>query len=428
MLVGFLSTMLPGVREFRTPFVIGALWATVGYLLLWHVHGARAGARGLSGTLSEMLNQFAAPIKAGVLGFSVYLLGLVFKGVSEWFTESPMRSALIDKFAATRVFQRVTNILLRLPLLNGDPKDYLADAARERFAEFPPTVREVARRILIDEYKLADVILASKSPEQYQEYDRVRSEAEFRNGVWVPLFLVSVGVGLLTTGPATWAIIVAGGAASVMLKLQGIDRRVKSNERLASAIYFNLASTPLFDALFSEMQRAVKADGTRKRPRSDVDLIAAMVDFLAVRKLEQLVHFAMTLEPDRRHMKQVLNGTRRETKAYVSTAASLQELMVVAYGGIEWDSARGGLSESISVPNVMAARRRIDDFLSIQAEYDYLDTEDLAEDGVVKVVGERQMAELRGGETDREWEVAVRAINSEMSKFASRVELAFEAD
>ena len=421
--MGFLSAALPGVRDFRTPFVVGALWTTVGVLWAWKFYEGEVADVGFVRNVNEIISPFPDGVKLGVLSFVIYLIGLVAKGVQDWFASLRLRRL----FAG--LFERASRWLSRIGILSESrSKDYLADTARERFAEYPSAVREVAHRILLEEYDLADVILASRSPEQYQEYDRWRSEAEFRNGVWIPLLLSGVGIGFLAVGYAAWLILAGVGAISVVLKLQGVVKRRQADERLASAVYFDLATTPLFDAFLRDMGRRSQehADDDRKRAATDADQIGWAVEFLKVRGLDHLIRALLLHSPQGAEMKRVIEAVSWEARRYIDSSSVLQDLNLVAYGGVEWSEELGRVANSeVRVDRISAASERINENLASQVEFGDLQVHDLAEAGVLACLQDREVLRIKGDATDDEWLIAVRIEDSKNGRYASRPEAAY---
>ncbi|MEV0951704.1 hypothetical protein [Promicromonospora sp. NPDC050249] len=425
--MGFLSTLLPGVRDFRTPFVVGALWLTAATLWAWARYDGDLSQANLLSILYDLLGHTPDVVILGVLGFTTYLIGLVARGVQDWISNLYRRAQF-----GSRLSKLMSSVLVKLGLVPRlETKDYLADAARERFAKYPPAVRDVARQILLEEYELADVILTSRSPEQYQEYDRWRSEAEFRNGIWFPLFLIGLNLGPLAGGLAAWLIPVTVGVVSAMLKFQGIEKRAQAEQRLASAVYFNLASTPLFDTLLSELNRRTEQSDsgvpTKRLDRSEQ--IAFVFDFLHTRGLVHLMKALLAYSPERKEMKGVFDHFRGGRYSYIARTKDLQELLLVAYGGVEWDKEAGQIAnKTVRVEHVLAAHDRLRSYLASAYDNGDLQVEELAEGGALSCVENGDALALQGDATDEEWNVAVHMEDSLNAKWASIPELAFSQD
>lgn len=420
--MGFLSAVLPGVRDLRTPLVVGALWTAIGIVSAWHFYDGATAEVGFVEDVGALVGKFPDTVKLAALAFCVYILGLMVKGMQEWIYESSLRNRILLKLD----LDELPSLLRRTHLKpESGAKDYLADAARERFADYPPAVRRAAHGILMREYDLADVILTSRSPEQYQEYDRSRSEADFRNGVWVPLFLLSLGIGWFAGGPAKILIPVAGGVIAAMLKLQGIDRRRMADQRLASAVYFNLASTPLFDALLNDLSHRTEAyEVEKKRKPPEVTHIAWAVDFVAHRRLDDQT--LTLLESQAHRMKAVLEDTTIQTKNRLAESELLGTFLLVGYGGVEWDAETRKLKENISVQRVLRARARTDEHLTRLMNIGDIPGggQQIADAGALSFIADTDIPQLRREATDQEWKIAVHMIDSEASRYASHPSLA----
>lgn len=423
--MGILSSLLPGVRDFRTPFAVGALWTTAVVLLLWHLNDGDLKRIGFLENVYKIYEQLPDALGLGGLAFTIYLIGIVAKGLQDqvpslrWWLRAPL----------ARFEPKYTHPAHRSKLGRLATNNYLSDAARERFADYPPAVRETARSILLEEYDLADVILTSKSPEQYQEYDRWRSEAEFRTGIWIPLLLVGFSLGLLANGAAAWLIPTGVGAISLLLRLQGLERRQRADQRLASAVYFNLASTPLFDSLLSEMGRkaAEYAPGGRNVRSNDPQQISWALDFLRRRGRDRLMADLLLYDLSRFALRSVLDEVHPETLDYIRSSSSLGQFLLVAYGGAEWGNDFKSIADAeVRVDRTLAANDRLRTYLEQSYDNGDFQADDLAVGGALSHIDDSDIPRLRGSASEREWRMAVRIEDSRNSRHAKFPETAFE--
>ena len=414
--MGFLSNVLPGVRDFRNPFVVGALWTTVGILWSWIVSGGDVLDAKLVREVNAILAMFVEPVRIGVFAFAVYLLGLVVKGVQDWIHNSKLRQMALNRLLAVPLPEWLTQRVFGPPNLT---KNYLADAARERFADYPTSVHQVAHLILLREYELADVILTSRSPEQYQEYDRWRSEADFRNGVWLPLFLVALAIGVLAGGIAGPLLGLVGGAVSLALKLQGLDRGRAADQRLASAVYFDLASTPLFDSLLRHLDRRGK-ESANQWFSAEASAIAWTLDFLAMRKLGDLYGYAIGGNPTASFLRDVFGRINETTRDALEREYEYARYLLVAYGGVSWDGEGGRAKDWAIATAILDARRKISDWVAHSVEQGDFDLGDVTSRGVKMLLDANDIKGMRGTLSNKFWSIACRMVDSESEQHLER--------
>lgn len=141
-----------------------------------------------------------------------------------------------------------------------------------------------------------------------------------------------------------------------------------------------------------------------------------------------MIRHTLTFDSRRRILKSILNRVDRNTKKYIEGSSTLRDFMLVAYGGIEWDATLQRLTELISVDKVLAARERVNDFLADTVGTGHASGGDIAEMGAEELIGKEHISELQGNASDREWEVAIRMVNSEASRYARDSLLALEPD
>ncbi|QTE28564.1 hypothetical protein [Pengzhenrongella sicca] len=133
----------------------------------------------------------------------------------------------------------------------------------------------------MDEFDLAALRLGREASEQYQQYDRVRAEAEFRTGIAMPLLALAVALGLMLPPFPGLLVVASGVLVAGMLMIQGLEYRQQADEFMATAIYFGYTSTPMFDALVG----AATADLISGRVNAQVGDVAWLAAFLDARNM-----------------------------------------------------------------------------------------------------------------------------------------------
>src|SRR6185312_12862537 len=118
--------------------------------------------------------------------------------------------------------------------------------------------------------------LCVASPLQYQEYDRLRAEAEFRVAVVPPLIALSVVAPFLWTGPAVLLSVLGG---MVLLRQAKVQARA-ANDLLATAAYATQIRIPVLHSVVDYIR-----DGYSSKPRTEGEWVGAV--FLALVRLGQ---------------------------------------------------------------------------------------------------------------------------------------------
>lgn len=415
--MGLLSSVLPGVREFRTPFVAGCLWVTAA--IFWEAglnQGTDAEEPLAIGTVRVIANEFPSTVQIAVLAFAAYLLGLLMKGVSELF-ERKWWHQRVRPFPGGSLLRSIARSAERPQSPGAGARALLANAAREHFSAYPDLVQTAASEVLQDEYGLAELSLAQKAPEQYQQYDRVRSEAEFRNGVWLPSALIVLSMALFTSGPAVWLIATAAALVAFLFKAQGIDTRQRAQEQLATAIYHSLATTPLYDGLARELAaRAESAARENKRLTNEIQL-AWLLDFLVARALDERASSVLARIGDRVAIGKVLAEARDVAFDRMKVQPSLRNYLLVALGGAEWAESGKSIDGDIRADVAIEIYDRVNDWLSWEISEGSLDRKEVAVEGVRKFIPREDLLELMGEGTKDEFEVAERMMNVKMDRY-----------
>ncbi|MGW3551067.1 hypothetical protein ACWDLL_09395 [Streptomyces griseoincarnatus] len=237
-----LTSLLPGFRHLRTPFVAGVLVT----FQFWTLYGGLIpGPREASGFLKRLyaLGELAGrPITTAAIAFLIYVAGQC------------VTVTMDMAIGISRVFKRP------LMFLSPDTRYQLVEIARTAFdgqdAPNPDAVAELARNMRID-FANVRMRLIAEHLDVYLEYDRIESEAEFRFniavhsvGVWVVLasqwsawflagFVLSVvifRVGVLTLRAANALIVQSLESGIVTSQVYELARqRVNENSEEAGA-------------------------------------------------------------------------------------------------------------------------------------------------------------------------------------------------
>jgi hypothetical protein len=197
-----LTSLLPGLRHFRTPFAVGALCAFQIWTLFGEWMPSRHEAHGFTKRVYELGEVAGRPVVTSLIAFALYLLGDIVKVSAERvarfiYSKRPsVRSSLLthQSYHALHLYTET----LRKP---GDENFDLMGLMTAIMDEFP----EVRMRLIANH---VDV---------YLEQDRLESEAEFR--VNVAIFSVSLWI-LLAIVWTPWSLF--GLVASWVLFRNGL--------------------------------------------------------------------------------------------------------------------------------------------------------------------------------------------------------------
>lgn len=278
-----LATLLPGIRELRTPMATGILWLVwIVTMVVPQVESLLAQERfALLYNLAQSLPRLSLYMGLGLLA---YIVGILSVALMESLPQSGSAQVLQGKMegSSSSLVQRVGLRLVRpSPVTN----DLINNAVRERLFNVSRLMADVLpTSIVVREFHLAALRLAKESPEQYQEYDRIAAEARFRINISIPLLALSLT--MASALPTLLLVPVAGAAVVVcaVLLFLGIENHHKADELLASVIYFGYTSTPILDVLTQSAKDELPPD------RSDPDPydLAWLGDFLCERHMSDI--------------------------------------------------------------------------------------------------------------------------------------------
>jgi hypothetical protein len=239
------------------PFAVGLAWLAV---LLVAASLSRADGSGAFGLLAGHYRSLPALGQLVVAALTSYVLGVVAVGSTRDIARAlgrRWRRALFEKaelelslwlsvwetwerlYPSTSVSETINHRVLSATLGKHDHV-FLRDL-------LPASLVEA-------ELDLAALRLSKDSPDQFQQYDRIASEAEFRQGLALPAFALSVALGVATQ-PSPWAagILFTGSAISLFLSTQGHRKRNLARRQLLTAIGLSWTSTPALTSIREQL-------------------------------------------------------------------------------------------------------------------------------------------------------------------------------
>jgi hypothetical protein len=257
-----LASLLPGLRDVRTPLTVGYLWLFTAWLVFGeHVPKSRPSGNGLVAQLFDLggLLGKVAPIAA--LSFIAYLLGALLT--------IPVESRFIS-----RLLTKIGNYSIDTRLTTDEYNRRQIDLAVE-FAEQVRLSRETKQQLEIsasdaraldrlginyqsadahgpDDLVLTDSALYLRAndlrarllianQQMYGEYDRLAAEASFRVNMTLPL----MALGFLIVSDFNVFLGLGIMAGAVVLLVQGAIRLNLSNTVLRRAVIADVIKDPL---------------------------------------------------------------------------------------------------------------------------------------------------------------------------------------
>lgn len=288
-----LAQILPGFRDFRTPLMTGVLWLTALWAFLGTPIPKKDDKEGVFGLLNQVSEYLSPSLILGVISFTAYLLGVLLMpnmqrklnvgaAVIHWLKVRVERFYDKRKTKWIRRLMRKTDLHLRqpeYPLRGGhtrrteDLLDVLAtDAvytAGKKGLDLVPLKKHydwitpdedadsdtealsdrVKDDLMVEAASIAAALQAGNE-RVFNNYDRARSEAEFRFSIHMPLFFIAAGIAWnFWNDDNILAILIgaAGAAVSTVLFVKGIHKMNEATEIGSEAIKAGVVPSKALD-------------------------------------------------------------------------------------------------------------------------------------------------------------------------------------
>jgi hypothetical protein len=223
-----LASLLPGLREVRTPLAVGYLWLLNIWLLLGgRITTAMTGKGVLVDRLDGLVKFFGQGAAVAAVSFAAFLLGSIVTIKPGAF--SHLWTKLTGKRSSNNETQLFDFIIDSLEIKAIDTGNFAASSDRL----FP--VEDLRARLLVANQAM------------YGEYDRLEAEGVFRVNITFPLFILGVILTIESRGQlwvaAPLAILTL--AVSSVLLAQGQGKNALATEVLTRSILSGVIQHPL---------------------------------------------------------------------------------------------------------------------------------------------------------------------------------------
>jgi hypothetical protein len=229
-----LASLLPGLREVRTPLAVGYLWLLVTWLLSADkVPRIRPEGGGLVSAFFDLESLLGGGAVLAAVSFTAYLIGallsLPLEGRVATRLLDAIRPNVKDAGGGQDEFQEL------VIKLQGMVNQHQAQLGPDKVRRFTAALAQFPSR----EGLRTRLLVASES--LYGEYDRLSAEAAFRVNIAPPLVALSWIVGL--QAGFVWTLV--GTALSALLAYQGVRRGILSGEILRRAVGAGVIELPV---------------------------------------------------------------------------------------------------------------------------------------------------------------------------------------
>jgi hypothetical protein len=229
-----LASLLPGLRDVRTPLGVGYSWILICWILFSSdLPTSRPSGDGPIASLYDLEELIGKGSVLAALSFISYLLGAVIVFPVEGATGTRL----------TRVAQK----FMRQSHSTQVELSQLRQKLQVQIANLPSSVPEAVRTELhaqntaglgSDDLRTR-LLVANQS--LYGEYDRLSAEAAFRLNITPPLLVLSIIAGI----NYGWFWILIGGLTSLLLAIQGLRRGALARDVLLRAVIAGVIELPV---------------------------------------------------------------------------------------------------------------------------------------------------------------------------------------
>lgn len=257
-----LTNLLPGFRHLRTPLASGYIWLVAVWFAFHGRIPTRKEATGLVGAVYELTDLVGRPGTMAAVSFIAFLIGsqlLVQPACIRRLIESliPANWPLLggtspdeDYLAWYTTFSRGALLTLDRYIKDLD-RSILPDgaSARPRYAPDPA----VAMGNVIDELNQLAIRLQVGNADVFADYDRTKSEADFRVNVGLAVGALSFS---LAYASGRW-LFLAGLVITLVMIRDGVQRNREANDLLIQALVTGVITSASLADYDRELRKAL---------------------------------------------------------------------------------------------------------------------------------------------------------------------------
>lgn len=246
--VDVFASLLPGLRDFRTPLAVGSLWLAVLWVWFAHLVPDANDAEGLIQQMYRLTGVFGSVVLVSMMSFSGYVIGLLVSSFHlDW---RPIRRLL-------------PNRLQPLSWQSAQLVTHQYQIAIERASESGVSDRDLrvfetgaisGGRVLNVEsdIRLIAMRLQGTQKDIYDDYDRFRAEAEFRRSIALPIAVLLPSVVVHVGGADDGAVVLAAIVSVVifvLLHLLSWRKSREGNDLIIQCLLSGQVKSPTIEAL-----------------------------------------------------------------------------------------------------------------------------------------------------------------------------------
>lgn len=268
-----MSALMPGVRHVRNPLLIGWAWLYAVYLLIDQARLAQWAGHPIVMRSQALFESLGAGYVVAALSIAAYLIGTIAVDITGIIGARVARSVsgLLErviqgsraKIASTlnrrwfRISTPAHNLQMRLrgesPDIRGLILNYIAGQYARAGAPSGASL-DFPLELVLERLDVSAMQLWEDSAEQYQEIDRLRSEAELRFGLILPLGILG---GVVCAGTSWWNVPFVLLLLFFVLR-QAVSSRLRAREMVATLAYLNQVEVPIVAGAIEVAKELVK--------------------------------------------------------------------------------------------------------------------------------------------------------------------------
>ena len=238
-----LAALVPGLRDLRPSLTAGALVLVAGYLSLWDGAGAAAEQWHRSDKIQNLDDLLGPTGWLAVLAVVAYLIGAMFIATRSSIERQRAARLAVPVTSETYLSQPQTRFMSVFAPFSRPSLRRLGMMAGDTFDQ------HIAHELCIDIIFGGGKRLLVASPALYDEYERLESEAAFRDAAAIPglAMLVTLVVQLHLSFWSATVVLALGLAFSSMLFVNARQLSREARSMYAHAVCDGSVSTSTFD-------------------------------------------------------------------------------------------------------------------------------------------------------------------------------------